>query len=526
MDGAITPRVRARAILDRDDWDAIVIGSGAGGLVCAALLAICASMRVLVLERHYEPGGLTQTFRRRRFAWDIGVHYIGDVAPGSILRRIFDVASDGEIDWVRLPARHDHLIAPGFDARLGGDREALRAQLREHAPGEERAIDRILGEIEECARASKPTLLARMREGEIDARSSRAPFHRWAARRSIEVLEDAGASPRLASLFTYTWTDYGAPPERSSFAALAMATAHYFSGAFYPVGGGARIAHALARAIDRRGGALVVCAPASEILVRDRRAVGVRLDDGREILAPIVISGAGARTTFEHLVREDTETRARVRAIGPSEAHVGLYLGIAGSPREHRLDGSNLWLRRDPLGESACDAAAWARGERSEPPELFASTACAIDPSYGDRYPGRTAITAAVAVPSESFAEWRGSERGKRGERYEELKTALGHSMMRMLAPHLPLDAIEHIEVSTPLSTAHFAGHANGEVGGLDATPLRLRTAPGPHTEIAGLYLTGQDVWLCGVGGAASGAVLTACAITKRDLVRELAVRA
>src|SRR5687768_2109297 len=110
MDDAITPRVRARAILDRD-WDAIVIGSGIGGLVCAALLAMRASMRVLVLERHYEPGGLTQTFRRRRFAWHIGVHYVGDVAPRSMLRQSFDLASGGQLDWVRLPALCDRLIA-------------------------------------------------------------------------------------------------------------------------------------------------------------------------------------------------------------------------------------------------------------------------------------------------------------------------------------------------------------------------------------------------------------------------------
>ena len=47
-----------------DDWDAIVIGSGIGGLTAAVLLGAHGGKRVLVLERHYEAGGFTHTFHR------------------------------------------------------------------------------------------------------------------------------------------------------------------------------------------------------------------------------------------------------------------------------------------------------------------------------------------------------------------------------------------------------------------------------------------------------------------------------
>jgi all-trans-retinol 13,14-reductase len=62
-----------------DQWDAIVIGSGIGGLTVAATMAKLAGKRVLVLERHYTAGGFTHTFRRPGYEWDVGVHYIGDV---------------------------------------------------------------------------------------------------------------------------------------------------------------------------------------------------------------------------------------------------------------------------------------------------------------------------------------------------------------------------------------------------------------------------------------------------------------
>ncbi|MBY0414027.1 MAG: NAD(P)-binding protein, partial [Bdellovibrionales bacterium] len=75
-------------------WDAIVIGSGVGGMTSATLLAK-AGKKVLMLERHYVPGGFTHTFTRKGCEWEVGVHYVGQVEnPNSILRKIFDYVSD------------------------------------------------------------------------------------------------------------------------------------------------------------------------------------------------------------------------------------------------------------------------------------------------------------------------------------------------------------------------------------------------------------------------------------------------
>jgi all-trans-retinol 13,14-reductase len=79
--------------------------------------------------------------------------------------------------------------------------------------------------------------------------------------------------------------------------------------------------------------------------------------------------------------------------------------------------------------------------------------------------------------------------------------------------------AIETWELSTPLSTRHFANAERGQIYGLAHAPDRFLTRDlRPRTPIEDLFLTGQDVATCGVVGALSGAVTTVSAMLGRNL--------
>jgi all-trans-retinol 13,14-reductase len=518
----VTPRVRANELLARD-WDAIVVGAGVGGLVCASLLAQCAKLRVLVLERHYELGGLSQTFRRPNYRWEVGVHYVGEMGAGRLVRKITDLACGRRIDWARLPSPHDRLITPEIDAILGGDRDAMRRQWLALAPGEERAVDWFLDAVIDCAKRAPAHFLARMSRGAAVPRQS--PFLAWSDRTSASVIAESGASPRLATLMSYSWTSYGLPPEESSFAALAATAAHYMHGAFHPIGGGSALSGAIAETIVGTGGAVIVRADVTGLLSAGGRAAGVVLSDGAEVRAPIVVSDVGARGTFEWLAPDDLAMRDRVRAIGPSSSHVALYLGISQDPRALGLDGRNVFIHRDGAERCVRDNARWCDGATDEPPDLYLSTACAIDPAFAKRHPARTAIIAASGAPAASFARWTDTRRGHRGAEYDAMKARLAESMLRVIRRHCSLGELDHVELSTPLSTRDFCGHRSGEIYGLAPTPARFRNGPGPWTSTDGLFLTGQDVWSTGVAGAMAGGLLTTCAITRRDLFSEIAMR-
>ena len=89
----------------KGNFDAVVIGSGMGGLSAASLLAQN-GRRVLVLEQHNVIGGLTQSYTRNGYRWTVGLHYIGEVgSPATTTWKLFDKVTGGGVRWAPLPKR-------------------------------------------------------------------------------------------------------------------------------------------------------------------------------------------------------------------------------------------------------------------------------------------------------------------------------------------------------------------------------------------------------------------------------------
>ncbi|XP_065894452.1 all-trans-retinol 13,14-reductase-like [Dysidea avara] len=91
-----------------DNLDAIVIGSGIGGLTVAAILSR-AGKRVLVLEQRDQAGGCCHTFIRKGYEFDIGIHYVGGMSNSnpSVSKVLLDQISDGQIRWEELDKNYD-----------------------------------------------------------------------------------------------------------------------------------------------------------------------------------------------------------------------------------------------------------------------------------------------------------------------------------------------------------------------------------------------------------------------------------
>ncbi len=506
--------------------DAIVIGSGIGGLSVAACLARH-GRRVCVLERHYRAGGLTHTFSRKGYTWDVGLHYLGRVHdPDAPLRAAFDYVSEGRLEWARLDPVYDRIVFDDASYDFAAGRGAFRANLVERFPGEVEAIDRYLDLLDEVDETAERYFTQRLVPGPL-AKLTRPlltrAFSRHARRTTAEVLGELTSNRRLIGVLTGRYGNYGLPPASSSFAMHALVAHFYLDGASYPVGGGDRLFETIVPTIRKAGGDVYINAKVDEILVEGRRAVGVRLFDGEELRAPIVISNATLHTTAFDLLPDSSRQRKladRAAQIEPSTGHICLYLGVDGSAEELGLRAQNTWVH------AGYDHDAQLRAFSADPsqplPMVYINSPSARNPSWRREHPGRSTLTAICPAPYSWFERWRGTDWKRRGEEYDAFKDELRQRLLDTVLEHFPAVAgrIEHQELSTPLSTEHFTAHHRGAAYGLAHTPARFEK-PWLRASLPfrGLYLVGQDLVTVGVGASMLSGLLVASRILRRNLL-------
>ena len=475
-------------------FDAIVIGSGIGGLAAAALLAGFGGRKVLVLERHYTPGGFTHVFRRPGYEWDVGVHYIGNVRPGSTLRAVFDVIGNGGIEWADMGDVYDRIVIGEDCYDFPKGRERFRAAMKGYFRAEGAAIDACLVALHDALSGLDRYMATKVLPGTIGALASPLLGRRalgWAKQTTREVLEGFTRNQRLIAVLTGQFGDYGLPPAESSFLIHAMIASHHLDGGYYPVGGSGVFVDTIVPGIQAAGGCLLINAEVAGIVVEDNAAVGVKMKrDGATIRAPVVVSDAGVVNTFARLLPQDAARRhglsQALATVQPSVAHLCLYVGLRESARSLRLPRHNIWLY--PHEDHERRFAAAGSGPETPLAAVFISFPSAKDPDFERRHPGRATIDVVAIAPFAGFERWR--------------------------------DKVDYHELSTPLTTRHFCSYGQGEIYGIEHSPQRFRQRIlRPATPIRGLYLTGQDIVTCGVGGALMAGVLAASSILRRNLL-------
>jgi len=513
-------------------WDAIVVGSGLGGLASAALLSGMGK-RVLVLERHYALGGFTHTFKRTGYEWDVGVHYVGEVhRERSVLGQLFRHITEGELKWAGMGDVYDRIIFGETEYPFHTGVEPFKQGLRERFPdaADGRAIDEYVDAVFAASKAARSYYAEKAMDGVagwLAGPFMRRAYLAYTRKTTDEVLRGITNNQKLIGVLTGQYGDYGLPPKRSAFAMHASVAKHYFFGGNYPVGGSVRFVETIAPKIEAGGGMLLTNAAVEQVVVEGGKAVGVRLEDGRVLRAPLIISNAGALNTYGRLLPEAERARVgfadALTRIEPSAAHLSLYVGLNKTAAELKLPKANYWIYPDDYDHDRV-LERFIADEAAPLPVAYISFPGAKDPDFERRHPGRSTIEIITLAPWQRFAKWDGSPWKKRGDDYEAYKARLSERLLEQLVRVEPQtrDAIAYHELSTPLSTKHFTAYQTGEIYGLSHDPSRFEGKfLRPRSPVDGLFLTGQDVVSCGIGAALFSGYLTVSAITGRNVVME-----
>ncbi|MBT8306401.1 MAG: NAD(P)/FAD-dependent oxidoreductase, partial [Maribacter sp.] len=313
-------------------YDSILIGSGMGSLTTAAILSK-EGQQVLVLERHYTAGGFTHVFKRKGYEWDVGIHYIGEVQrPKSITKNLFDYVSDSKLKWADMGKVYDRIYIGDKAYDFVKDVQKFKQKLYGYFPSEKSAIDAYLNLVFASTKATRnyfmekalPPLLSK-----LVGRRMRKPFLQFSNRTTYDVLRELTKNEELIKVLTGQYGDYGLPPKKSSFSMHASVVRHYFSGGSFPVGGSSQIVDNIDPVIEKAGGTILINAEVDKIVIKNNKAIGVQMLDGKIFQAKNIICGAGIMTTYTKLLPEKIKVKYKLEGqltkVRRSVAHACLY---------------------------------------------------------------------------------------------------------------------------------------------------------------------------------------------------------
>lgn len=491
-------------------FDVIVVGSGIGGLLAAVTVA-SAGKSVLLLEAGKQHGGYTNPFRRGKYAFDPGLHYIGECGPGQQMTRLLERL--GLADTIRFreldPDGFDRLVFPGYEVKTPKGADVYRERLATDFPRERKGLDKFFAILAEFRAAL--SALARMKglRSLLEVAPHVPLLVKYARATYTELLAPIIKDPLLRAVLAGQGGDYGLPPGRASALIGLGVLDHYLGGAYFPLGGSKGLRDALVTALEQRGGEHRRNARVDRIVVEGGRVVGVECQ-GIELAAKAVISNVDASVTYSHLLRErDAPRGARKKAerTRQSLASICLFIGTDLDVAAAGMTEANIWHYPSLDLDGFYDV--MTRGSLPAEDFFFLSSPSLKDPGNPSKAPpGHHTLELVTLAPFEPFAGWEGMKSMRRGKAYEELKARLADRYLGCVERYVPgiRDHVKVLEVATPVTNVTYAASPRGSIYGPEHTPDQM----GPFRYSAKGAVPG--LFLC--GSSTMGAGIVPCAVS------------
>ena len=474
--------------------DVLIIGSGIGGLTTAIILAKL-GYHVTVIEKNRLPGGLTRSYTRNGVECSIGVHYLGSLGKGQILRRFFDYfdvtskipvermgqngVQNGIID--RYLFNTGFIKSGIFDFPEGFD--AYEHNLKCTFPEEQKQISAILKPMRQAAGKLHSLDLLYSTQNDLLLLDQFKPLG--------EILTELNCSPGLKSVLSVPSCWIGVPAEECPVFYHNMALVSYLSSSWRLKCSGSHMADVFAERLKSLGGSIIQGDKVKEILVDLRIVKGVRLKSDRVLKAPLVIGAIHPKVVLGMLPDG---------AVKPS----------------YRKRISNL---RNTFGIFCVHAELDAAYHEEIPYNIFK-----VDTDKYGNIPDikfyqirksekseKNILTILTSGKSDLWSKWEDTVTGRRGRDYIAEKEKHSMQLINEAQETLgPFKGLKVLDSYTPLTLRDWVNSPEGSAYGvLRSSSQLLAAALLNRTSVKGLFLAGQNVVAPGVIGTIMGSFRT-----------------
>jgi phytoene dehydrogenase-like protein len=477
-----------------EDFDAVVIGAGNGGLTTSAKLAQ-KGLKVLMLERHNIPGGAATSFCRGRFEFEVALHQLSDLGrpeyPGRLRMMLDELKITDKLEFVEMTDLYNVIMPDGFEITLEPDKNQIIDILKKKFPHESTAIEAFFDLIYKYAGDMLGAFIFKDPEA---SREKYPRLYRHAFRNSKEVLDEFFHDPLLKTVLSVYWGYLGVPPDRLAFAYLAMVFFTYIEFKPYHIKGGSQmLSNVILNQFLSHGGQARFNCGVKRILVENNKVKGIITENDEEISAKYVVSNASQVATYVQLIGADKipeEISTEMGGRSLSASAFSMFIGFDCEPGELGITKSTNFLLSNI---DITDAPADTMRRLDITDELLVLSCYDIaDPEFSP--PGACQANVVTLKYGDPWLRIPPAQ-------YGEIKFRCAESMLKRVEQIFPQARkhIEEIEVATPLTHMRYLGHPSGAIYGYEQqTKDSMFFQPGRYSPFEGLYFVGGWSGDCG----------------------------
>lgn len=485
-------------------FDAIIIGSGLGGLITAAILAK-EGQSVLVLEKGRKTGGFLHTFKRDDTVFNTGMNYVGSLEEGGFFYQYLNYL--GVFKQLNIK----QLDVDGFDEisfadssevfRYAQGKENFIRQLLKSFPNEEKAIVDYTQGIWDV---SDKFPLLHLKDAEKTTKGED-----YLIGGAWEFISKMTSNTLLQNVLAANNSLYAGQKGKTPLYVHALVNRQFIQSAWRFVGGSQQLARALSDKITEAGGEVKNRSEVVKIATEDAENTWVETLDGERYFARRIISNIHPAQTLNMLddKRIKKVYRKRINDLENTYSFFNLYIVF----KKHSFPYYNKNFYHFMEEDVWINAA-----QRPVNPAyyMFYTSASRRQQEWADN------ATVLTQMDYKEVEQWKDTKIGLRGREYEAFKQRKAEFLLNELEQKFPgiRSKIQSYDTATPLTYEHYNGAPQGAAFGIQKDHRSIyKSIILPKTKIPNLFLTGHHLNMHGALGVTIGGVLTASEILGQE---------